>query len=97
LAPLGPRLTPPEGIDRWELERRMTPIGTSDLPNDVKDQLDRGGIGMVCSYQGKGANGDYQNLPEDAKSTRCYFQENLAKSRKCPTCSRNFVFAKQGH
>lgn len=96
LAPLGRNGQNSREVDRAELERLMTPRGGRGLPDDIKRELDRGCIGLTICYMGKGPDGKFGNLPEDAPGTQCYFEENLAKGRKCPRCCRNVVFGKQG-
>ncbi|MGA9994773.1 MAG: RHS repeat-associated core domain-containing protein, partial [Pyrinomonadaceae bacterium] len=90
LAPLGRNGRARIEINRGELERKMTPRG-GQLPEEVKKRLNEGCIGLCNSYQGYG-----DIYPETAPGTQCYLQESLARSRKCPRCCRNFVFAKQG-
>lgn len=69
----------------------MLPRGRGQLPDSIKKELNRGCIGLCSAYQGMGAD-----LPEDAPSTQCYLEFNLAKARKCQRCCRNFVFSKMG-
>jgi RHS repeat-associated protein len=91
LAPLGRNGQNERDVDRATLERLMTPRGSRGLPDDVKRDLDLGCIGLCSAYAGSG-----DVPPEYAEGTNCYLEESLAKSRKCPKCCRNFVFAKQG-
>jgi hypothetical protein len=69
----------------------MTPRGSKGLPDGVKELLDLGCVGMIMAYQGNSSV-----YPENAPGTNCYLEESLARSRRCPHCCRNFVFAKQG-
>ena len=92
LAPLGRNGQERRVVNRAELERLMTPRGANGLPDEVKRKLDDGCVGMCSVYQGFNAI-----FPENAPGTNCYLEESLARSRKCPRCCRNFVFAKQGH
>ncbi len=89
--PLGRNGQSQRDVDRATLERLMTPRGSRGLRDSIRRLLDQGCIGMCNAYQGTD-----DIYPEDAPGTFCYLEENLAKSRKCPKCCRNFVFAKQG-
>jgi RHS repeat-associated protein len=76
--------------DRNALEKLMYPNG--NVPAKVKQDLDRGCIGLVAAYQGMGFL-----YPESAPGTQCYLKRTLAIGRKCGDCCENFVFAIQGH
>jgi RHS repeat-associated protein len=90
LLPLGRNGRSRRDISRPELERIMTPRGRG-LPAVVKEHLDRGCIGLCSAYQGYN-----EPFPENAPRTACYLAESRARSRRCPRCCRNIVFAKQG-
>ena len=96
LAPLGRNGQNRRDVDRATLERLMTPRGSRGLPEDVKNNLNRGCIGLTSCYIGKNPAGNFYNLPEEAPGTQCFLEEGLAKARRCPRCCRNTVFAKQG-
>ena len=76
-------------ITRQQFEQRY---GTGRLSQLVRQQLDRGCIGIAAIMYGCGVN----EMPEKAPGTTCYRTESEAENHQCPAGTVKLIIEKQG-